>query len=645
MWPSFLATFSWILLFGYMIILSKSEVNYDEILHEENEKIRIERQKSIKAQWNLESNITDYNEELVTKASKEYDHFRKQQYNSIKQYLTDEHKQNMTKNQRRQFERLGFLGFSILDENEGIEFKNIQIQMEKIYSGATINTELQTNLTLEPDLTEIFATSTNESLLKDIWIKWRDVTGKKMRKHFVDYVYLGNKAAKSLGYNSIDDVWMFDWEKDSIKQEVERLLNDLMNLYEKIHAYVRFHLAQNYNQSMPNDGTIPAHLLGNMWGQTWSNLLSTIPTMQLKPNLPSLDSEINEKLQNWTVKQMFQMSEKFFNSLGMENMTRQFWEQSIIEKRNDVEMVCHASAWDMFQMHDFRIKQCTRKTLEDLVTIHHEMGHIQYYMNYENKPAVYREGANPGFHEAIGDLMSLSVITPVHLAKVGLLNRSQIEQNLDDLNLNYQLRMAMDKIAFLPFSFIIDKWRWDVFNDDKLTNHMNRHWWELRLKYQGISPPIKRSEKDFDPGSKYHIPAGVEYVRYFVSHILQFQFYKHLCQNVTKMDKLYQCDFYENKMAGKQLIEMLQKGSSDHWENILKDFIGTSEMSTDAIYEYFAPLNRTLSDFIMNNKISVGWNAKVDDYFIEEENSSGSTPSITMNIFILTLISIFIMIS
>lgn len=261
-------------------------------------------------------------------------------------------------------------------------------------------------------------------------------------------------------------------------------------------------------------------------------------------------------------------------------------------------------------MHDFRIKQCTRKTLEDLVTIHHEMGHIQYYMNYENKPAVYREGANPGFHEAIGDLMSLSVITPVHLAKVGLLNSSQIEQNLDDLNLNYQLRMAMDKIAFLPFSFIIDKWRWDVFNDNKLTNHMNRHWWELRLKYQGISPPIKRSEKDFDPGSKYHIPAGVEYVRYFVSHILQFQFYKHLCQNVTKMDKLYQCDFYENKMAGKQLIEMLQKGSSDHWENILKDFIGTSEMSTDAIYEYFAPLNRTLSDFIINNKISVGWNAK-----------------------------------
>ncbi|OTF74304.1 hypothetical protein BLA29_010029, partial [Euroglyphus maynei] len=202
----------------------------------------------------------------------------------------------MTENQRRQFERLGFLGFSILDENEGIEFKNIQIQMEKIYSGATIDTESRTNLSLEPDLTEIFATSTNESLLKDVWIKWRDVTGKKIRKHFANYIHLGNKAAKNLGYKTIDDVWMFDWENDYIKQEVERLLNDLMGLYEKIHAYVRFHLYQHYNETMPNDGTIPAHLLGNMWGQTWSNLLSMIPSIQLKPDIPPLDREINDEL-------------------------------------------------------------------------------------------------------------------------------------------------------------------------------------------------------------------------------------------------------------------------------------------------------------------------------------------------------------
>ena len=203
----------------------------------------------------------------------------------------------MTESQRRQFERLGFLGFSVLDENEGIEFKNIQIQMEKIYSVATIEMDAGRNLSLEPDLNKIYATSTNESLLKDIWIKWRDQTGKEIRKHFIDYIRLGNKAAKELSYKNIVDIWMFDWENgDDIKQQVEQIVNDLMKLYEKIHAYVRYHLAKNYNVSMPIDGTIPAHLLGNLWGQTWGNLLAIFPSMQLKPDLPSLDKEINEKL-------------------------------------------------------------------------------------------------------------------------------------------------------------------------------------------------------------------------------------------------------------------------------------------------------------------------------------------------------------
>ncbi|KAH9506446.1 hypothetical protein DERF_011179 [Dermatophagoides farinae] len=649
--PSLSSQFSWILLSLYIlgstttIQILKSEVNYDEILLEENEKIRNERQTIVNAHWNLETNITDYNEEYLTKVNKEYDNFRKRQYNTIKQYLTDEHKRNMTESQWRQFERLGFLGFSVLGENEAL-------QLLKWMQGR--------NLSLEPDLNKIYATSTNESLLKDIWIKWRDQTGKEIRKHFINYIRLGNKAAKELGYKNIVDIWMFDWENgDDIKQQVEQIVNDLMKLYEKIHAYVRYHLAKNYNVSMPIDGTIPAHLLGNLWGQTWGNLLTIFPSMQLKPDLPSLDKEINEKLKNWTVKQMFEMSEKFFISLGMKNMTKIFWEESIIEKRNDVEMVCHASAWDMFVMHDFRIKQCTEKTLEDLVTVHHEMGHIQYFMNYEERPTVYREGANPGFHEAIGDLMALSVITPEHLTKVGLLDKSRIEKNLEDLNLNYLLRVALDKIAFLPFAFVMDKWRWDIFdddddqdNDDKRIDHMNRHWWELRLKYQGISPPVKRSEIDFDPGSKYHIPAGVEYVRYFVSHILQFQFYKHLCQNVTEKNKLYQCDFYENKEAGQQLITMLQKGSSDRWQNVLKDFIGTSKMSSDALYEYFAPLNQTLTDFIVKNQIKVGWDAKVDDYFIDGPDSSSASKTqivTTMQIFIITttattLLSIFFII-
>lgn len=248
--------------------------------------------------------------------------------------------------------------------------------------------------------------------------------------------------------------------------------------------------------------------------------------------------------------------------------------------------------------------------MNDLITVHHEMGHIQYFMNYADQPVVFREGANPGFHEAIGDLIALSVATPKHLVSVNLLDKEDIEgDKLEKINLNYQMKMALEKIVFLPFSYVMDKWRWDVFGDESLVPKMNKHWWELRLKHQGISPPVKRSEKDFDPGSKYHIPAGVEYVRYFASHVLQFQFYKTMCESV-QYDKLYQCDFDKNKEAGAKLITMLKEGSADTWPNILKKFTGNETMSLDALNEYFEPLTRYLDDFIAENKITTGWEVK-----------------------------------
>lgn len=336
---------------------------------------------------------------------------------------------------------------------------------------------------------------------------------------------------------------------------------------------------------------------------------------------------------------MFELSEQFFHSLGMDNMTDIFWRESILEKRENVEMVCHASAWDFFERDDFRIKQCTQKTLEDLVVIHHEMGHIQYYMQYSKQLPVFREGANPGFHEAIGDLIALSVLTPQHLTKINLLEHKEIEQN-QKANLNYQLRMALDKIVFLPFAFVMDKWRWDVFGDQDLQDHMNRHWWKLRLKYQGISPPVKRSEEDFDPGSKYHIPAGVEYVRYFVSHILQFQFYKTICESTGRNNNLFECDFYGERVAGEKLMQMLQKGSSEKWQTILEQFIGTSKMSLEPLYEYFSPLNQSLNELIRRNEIKIGWDANVDDYFKDTEKPSSSL-SRTLSV-IVGLLSIFI---
>lgn len=272
----------------------------------------------------------------------------------------------------------------------------------------------------------------------------------------------------------------------------------------------------------------------------------------------------------------------------------------------------HASAWDFFAptKDDYRIKQCTLLNINQLRTVHHEMGHIQYFMEYATQSPIYREGANPGFHEAIGDLIALAVSTPEHLVKVKLLDPIP-DENLTAINLNYQMKMALDKVAFLPFSYVMDKWRWDVFGGQTPVSSMNRRWWELSINYQGISPPVRRNENDFDPGAKYHIPAGVEYVRYFASHILQFQFLEQMCKSVQDItdDNLYTCDFDGNTVAGNQLITMLRKGSSDTWQNILKEFIGSDKMSLNSLNKYFKPLETFLDKFIDDNKITVGWTA------------------------------------
>lgn len=257
--------------------------------------------------------------------------------------------------------------------------------------------------------------------------------------------------------------------------------------------------------------------------------------------------------------------------------------------------------------------------MSDLVTVHHEMGHIQYFMEYSIQPPIYREGANPGFHEAIGDLIALSVSTPEHLAKIKLLDQTEIDQNKDKINLNYQMKMALDKIVFLPFSYVMDKWRWDVFGNDSYEDNLNRHWWELRIQHQGISPPTIRSENDFDPGAKYHIPAGVEYVRYFVSHVLQFQFYEFLCSKAgqTKND-LYNCDFDGNTDAGEPLKTMLRKGSSDNWKSILESFIGSDKMSLSSLNKYFVPLNTFLDEQIAKHGLKLGWDTATGNFILNK---------------------------
>jgi peptidyl-dipeptidase A len=554
-------------------------------------------------QWNFNTDINDENEKKVMEETAKFNKFQKELWKNTTRYDFRNFTDYITK---RQFEKLSVLGIAALDEVDSNQFTNVSTQMEKIYSSATVCVKGKCNLELEPDLTNIMAKSRDYEQLKETWVNWRNSAGKPVRELYKEYVELGNLAAVKNGFKTLDDLWLFPWETEDFKEQMAILWQTVEHFYQKLHAFVRMKLRQQYPNKMPTDGTIPAHILGNMWGQSWGNILELVAPF---PNKKSVDVTETLKQQNYTALTMFELSDKFYRDLGLIGMPEEFWANSMITKPPNKKVVCHASAWDFYNKKDFRIKMCTDVNMEDLVTIHHEMGHIEYYLQYKEQPVLFREGANPGFHEAIGDLLALSVSTPGHLNKVGLFSPL-----VDDLEttLNFQMQMALDKIAFLPFGYLMDVWRWDVFSGKTSFDHMNKRWWELRIKYQGLSPPVKRSETDFDAGAKYHIPAGVEYIRYFVSFIIQFQFHKALCDIAQPGVPLHECDIDGNKIAGQKLADVLKLGFSKPWPEQLEMLTGSKNMSVEPLVEYFDPLLKYLDEQLENE--TIGWKNEVDKY-------------------------------
>ncbi|XP_076312423.1 angiotensin-converting enzyme-like [Tachypleus tridentatus] len=561
-------------------------------------------EEAVSARWEYNTNITDYNLEKMVAISQKYYKFQKTAWKDTILFKWEGFKDELLK---RQFKELSVLGTAALDEDKLERLSSLEAEMKRTYSTAEVCIRDKCNLALEPDLTRILASSRDYEELKEVWLKWRDAAGKPIRNQYIEVAELGNEAAKANGFSDLSEMWLEPYESETFRDDVENLWNELRPLYQKIHAYVRMKLREIYGDKMPKDGTIPAHLLGNMWAQTWTSLLE-----DLKPfDKPSID--VTKKMQElkWDAEKMFKVSEEFFTSLGLIPMPPEFWEHSMLTKPKDRDVVCHASAWDFYNAKDFRIKQCTDVTTEQLITVHHEMGHVEYFLQYKNQPVIFRSGANPGFHEAIGDIMSLSVSTPKHLQEIGLLDKLVEDKETD---INFLLAMALEKIVFLPFGYLMDLWRWDVFSGNTAYDNMNKKWWELRIKYQGISPPAKRTEKDFDAGAKYHIPSGVPYIRYFVSFVIQFQFHEALCKKAGHQGPLYKCDIYRSKEAGNALSEALSLGSSRPWPEVMQLLTGEPTMNGKSLVTYFEPLETWLDSQLKDEVI--GWSdAKFEDYF------------------------------
>jgi len=436
--------------------------------------------------------------------------------------------------------------------------------------------------------------------LLEYWIGWREIAP-PMREQFERFVELSNEGANDFGHDDLGALWRskYDMSAAEFDTDTARLWEQVKPLYDELHCHVRAKLGEHYGEDkVPQDGPIPAHLLGNMWAQEWGFIYDI---MEPYPGASDLDVDATLKTKNYSPQEMVRSAEDFYVSLGFDRLPDSFWERSQFSRPADRDVVCHASAWNLDGDNDLRIRMCIKQTYDELRVIYHELGHNYYQRAYNQQDMLFRDGANGGFHEAIGDAVTLSM-TPEYLAEVGLV--ASAEQSQQAI-INSQMRQALDKIAFLPFGKLIDEWRWRVFSGAVSPDHYNTAWWDLRLKYQGIAPPVERSEANFDPGSKYHVPGNVSYTRYFVARILQFQFQRALCEAAGYEGDLHACSIYGNKEAGTKLAAMLEPGRSVPWQDTLEKLTGTREADATAIIEYFAPLMVYLKE--QNEERSCGW--------------------------------------
>ncbi|MBW3564232.1 MAG: M2 family metallopeptidase [Acidobacteria bacterium] len=483
------------------------------------------------------------------------------------------------------------------DPEKTAELAEIASEMEALYGKGKFCPPGEECLDLE-QMSDIMAENRDPARLEQVWEGWRTISP-PMKPLYERFVELSNEGARELGFQDTGAMWRskYDMDPDEFAAELDRLWGQVKPLYDSLHCYVRNRLNAQYGDTIvPLDEPIRADLLGNMWAQEWANIFPVVAPGDADPGY-DLTALLKEK--GIDEIEMVRIGERFFTSLGFDPLPQSFWERSLFVKPEDREVVCHASAWDVDNIEDLRIKMCIDVNAEDFQTIHHELGHNFYQRAYNEKGILYRDSANDGFHEAVGDAIALSV-TPSYLVQIGLLEE---EPESDEIAL--LLRDALDKIAFLPFGLLVDQWRWKVFAGEIQPEEYNEGWWDLRTKYQGIEPPGPRPANAFDPGAKYHIPGNTPYTRYFLARILQFQFHRSMCEIAGHEGPLNKCTIYGNKEVGRRLDEMLAMGSSRPWPDALEALTGQRDIDATAIVDYFRPLLSWLDE--QNEGVSCGW--------------------------------------
>ncbi|WP_375204082.1 M2 family metallopeptidase [Hyphococcus sp.] len=557
---------------------------------------------SSRINWVNETNITFDTEWLNTQVATQSTEMGVKFANEAKRFNGVDLPQDM----RRKIERIKVNVNLPAPERPGAAAQLAEINTRMISTYATGKIDLDGEMKPGVDLEEMMGTVRDPQKLQEIWTKWREITvaendaGATMRDDYARMVEIANEGAAELGFADAGAKWrsQYDMTPAEFEAEADRLWAQVKPLYDEMHCHVRAKLNERYGDDIvPLDQPIRADLLGNMWAQSWSNIYDMVAPGNADPGYDLTQLLVSN---GYDAVKMVKAGEQFFTSLGIEPMPDTFWERSQITKPRDREVVCHASAWNIDARDDLRIKMCTKVNADDFQTVHHELGHNVYQRAYKDQSPIYQDGANGGFHEAIGDFVALS-ITPSYLTEIGLLE----DEPDASKDIGLLMAQALDRVAFLPFGLIMDKWRWQVFSGELTPETYNDGWWELRTRYQGIRPPVDRGGRYFDPGAKYHIPANVSYERYYIARILQFQFHKAACEQAGWEGPLHRCSIYGSKEVGEKFNAMMEMGASQPWPDALEAFTGVREIDGEAVLEYFEPLMVWLRE--QNRDRSCGW--------------------------------------
>ena len=491
-----------------------------------------------------------------------------------------------------------------LNKELASELSSITTSLEAMYGSGEHCYEDGTCYDLEAFESIIDNSRDPEELLR-AWQGWHEI-GKPMRPMYMRMVDIGNQGSRDLGYEGLSDLWFskYDMPADDFLNETDRVWEEVKPLYDALHCHVRAKLNEHYGDDLvPESGPLPVHLLGNMWGQSWSNIYDLVYTEESQQNSVNVSKIIEEK--GLDEIDMVKYAEDFFLSIGFEPLPDTFWERSLFVKPRDRSVVCHASAWNLDPANnDLRIKMCIEKNEEDFVTIHHELGHIFYYQAYNHLPTLFQGGANDGFHEAFGDLLTLS-ITPDYLTKINFITEEEALVAKED-SIGLLMKQALDGVVVVPWALMLDKWRSGVFNGEVDETNLNSSWWKLREYYQGITTSTERSEDFFDPGAKYHIPGNTPYTRYYLARIMQYQFHEALCNEIEFDGLLHECSIYGSEKAGDRIISTMAMGESLPWQDAFENLTGSRKLSGKSILNYYAPLMEWLDEQNINR--TCGWN-------------------------------------